>query len=600
MEFGVLGPLELRDGGSVIELRGSKRRALLALLVLHANEVVRADRLIEDLWGEDRPANASGALQNHVSRLRKELGPDVLVTKPWGYVLRTDPDAVDLHRFEALVAEARPLAARERRTMLIEALALWRGPPLADLADEPALALEVARLQELRLSAVEQRIDADLELGDHEQLVPELEALVAQEPLRERLRGQLIVALYRSGRQAEALETYRETRRMLVEELGIEPGADLRDLERAILRQDPSLASGRPTPELVDVEAATSRWRWPRSPLVIATALLLMAGAGASGALIATGTGTSNEDRAAAAGASIVQNESSQPGQSQPATTSSTTKAAPGHPGKQSTSATTTRHATRPAKANSEPASRPGKAIAQPPATSSSRPRTRAQPQAPTKSPQTTVQRWYFLSDAFDDPAFDSGMWNRHSDGSGWDLAEQGGHLEVGLAGTSVPGDQNWSAGYGTGCRLLGDFDARVDFQLLAWPEQAGVSLYLGAWRKTSGVSISRFSNGGGDGYGASFQWYFVPAPSADLTGGLRLHRHNGLLAMEYRRGNRWVELDAAPFSGGVFVFLQLGVGTDFSHKAVRIAFDNFSAEAEGVNCSSGSRTPPRRPHHTF
>jgi DNA-binding winged helix-turn-helix (wHTH) protein len=163
LEFRVLGPLEVWREGQSIELPGSKRRAALALLVLHANEVVRTHRLIEDLWGEKLPANASAALHNHVSRLRKELGSEVIATKPWGYVLRTDPDAIDLEHFERLVVEAKPLAARERKAKLTEALALWRGPALADLGHEPAWALEIERLEELRLSALEQRIDADLE-----------------------------------------------------------------------------------------------------------------------------------------------------------------------------------------------------------------------------------------------------------------------------------------------------------------------------------------------------------------------------------------------------------------------------------------------------
>src|ERR671922_729556 len=281
MEFRVLGPLEVRREGRPVELRGSKRRVVLALLVLQANEVVRRERLIDDVWGEHQPANAAAALHNHVSRLRKDLGEDVLVTKPWGYVLRADPDSIDLRRFERLVAEARPLAARERHEKLGEALALWRGPALADLAGEPAVEAERARLDELRLSAVEQRIDARLELGEDADVVPELEELVAAQPLRERLRGQLILALYRSGRQAEALETYRETRRVLVEELGIEPSPELRDLERAILRQDPALASAvvPPEPKPRHRDPPPSRWRWPRSPLLVgAAALLVVAG----------------------------------------------------------------------------------------------------------------------------------------------------------------------------------------------------------------------------------------------------------------------------------------------------------------------------------
>src|SRR2546423_1842904 len=155
LDFRVLGPLGVRRNGRPIEVRGSKRRAVLALLVLQANEVVRTDRLIEDLWGEQQPANAPAALHNHLSRLRKDLGEDVLVTKPWGYVLRADPAAIDLGRFESLVEAARPLPARERSAKLAEALALWDGPALADLANEPAIAAELGRLEELRHSVLD-------------------------------------------------------------------------------------------------------------------------------------------------------------------------------------------------------------------------------------------------------------------------------------------------------------------------------------------------------------------------------------------------------------------------------------------------------------
>src|SRR5690242_846073 len=165
MEFRVLGPLEVRRDGQVVEVRGSKRRALLALLILHLSEGVRSEGLIEELWGGRPPANASASLHNLVSRLRKDLGSELLETKPWGYVLRIDPEAVDLHRFESLVREAKSLPARERRAKLTEALGLWRGPALTGLEHEPSLAVEIGRLEELRLVALEHRIDADLELG---------------------------------------------------------------------------------------------------------------------------------------------------------------------------------------------------------------------------------------------------------------------------------------------------------------------------------------------------------------------------------------------------------------------------------------------------
>ena len=211
------------------------------MLLLHANEVVSSDRLIDELWGESPPSSAAKSVQVYVSGLRKELGEGRLLTRPPGYVLQVEPSELDLAVFERLLEEARraePAAARQK---LQEALALWRGPPLADLAYESFAQADVARLEELRWAALEQRIDADLATGRHAEIVGELESLIAQNPLKERLRGQLMLALYRSGRQAEALEAYRHAQRELAEELGLEPSADLRRLERAILEHDPSL-----------------------------------------------------------------------------------------------------------------------------------------------------------------------------------------------------------------------------------------------------------------------------------------------------------------------------------------------------------------------
>jgi DNA-binding SARP family transcriptional activator len=278
MDFRILGPLEVWEGERQIELGGPKRRAVLAYLVLHANEVVAVDRLVDQLWGEKAPRNAAGALHTHVSRLRKELGPEVVARQAWGYVLRVEPGGLDLERFERLTAEAENCPASERAAKLREALGLWRGPPLEDLAFEPALAREIARLEELRLTVLENRIDADLEAGNQAGLVAELEGLIAEYPLRERLRGQLILALYRCGRQAEALEVYRETRRVLADELGLEPSPELRELERAILQHDPALRAS-PGSTVMVVESGVRPGR--RRRLYIGTALaLLCAGVG--------------------------------------------------------------------------------------------------------------------------------------------------------------------------------------------------------------------------------------------------------------------------------------------------------------------------------
>jgi DNA-binding SARP family transcriptional activator len=246
VEFRILGPLELVENGRQLELAGSRQRKLLAVLLVHAGEVVSTDRLIDGLWGERPPASAGKVLQNAVSQLRRSLGDDLIVTRAPGYALHVEPEAIDAHRFEALLEDGRATLAAgkamEAARVLREALALWRGPPLDEFAYEPFAEAEAARLEELRLRALEERSDADLALGRHADLVAELQRLVADQPLRERPRGQLMLALYRSGRQAEALRTYQQGRRLLADELGLEPGTPLVQLERQILSHDPALA----------------------------------------------------------------------------------------------------------------------------------------------------------------------------------------------------------------------------------------------------------------------------------------------------------------------------------------------------------------------
>jgi DNA-binding SARP family transcriptional activator len=243
MDFGILGPLQIRDGDRELRLRGGKQRAILAILLLHAGEVVSSDRLIDDLWGDEPPESGVTALQVRVSQLRKALGPAAgqLETRAPGYVLRVGADELDLQRFERLVGEAERAEPEIAAGLLRNALALWRGPALADFAYEPFAQAAIGRLEELRLTALERRIEADLALGRAGALVGETEALVAEHPLRERFRAQLMLALYRSGRQAEALAAYQATREALVDGLGIEPTPALQELERAILHQDPAL-----------------------------------------------------------------------------------------------------------------------------------------------------------------------------------------------------------------------------------------------------------------------------------------------------------------------------------------------------------------------
>ena len=264
MEFRILGPIEVSSGGRQVRLGGAKQRALLAVLLLHRNEVVSVDRLIDELWEGRPPATAVKTVQVHVSQLRKALGvrhnsddaEEILVTRSPGYALRVGPDELDSDQFERLVENGRRAlragAPEQATESLLEALSLWRGPALADFALDAFAQTEIARLEEARVSAIEERIDADLAAGRYQGLIGELETLIRAHPLRERLRGQLMLALYRSDRQAEALAAYQDARRMLDEELGLEPSESLQRLERAILVHDPTLDVPVPTPAEVE------------------------------------------------------------------------------------------------------------------------------------------------------------------------------------------------------------------------------------------------------------------------------------------------------------------------------------------------------------
>jgi DNA-binding SARP family transcriptional activator len=287
MRYLILGPLEVREGETDVELRGGQQRKLLAILLLHSGEAVSSDRLIEELWNGKPPETAAKALQGYVSSLRKQLGPESVETVGAGYRLKVAPGDVDTHRFEELLAEARPLERAPAAAKLREALALWRGPALADFAYDDFARNEIDRLEELRLAGIERRIDLELALGHHDDLVPELEALVRTYPLRERLRGHLMVALYRSGRQAEALDAYRDARTALRDELGLEPSDELQALQRAILDHDLALAA----PPRVDVPAAAGESRptegrkLRRPVLAVALGLAILGGVAAALAL---------------------------------------------------------------------------------------------------------------------------------------------------------------------------------------------------------------------------------------------------------------------------------------------------------------------------
>lgn len=301
LEFRLLGPLQVQVDGSPVPLVGARQRALLALLLLHPNELVSTERVIEELWAGNAPPTAQAGVRVAVAKLRRLLGAthrDALETLPGGYRLRVEPDQLDSRRFELLLDEARQEHDAARAAGLLDAaLALWQGPPLADLPYESFAQAEARRLSELRVTAREERVEAELALGRHESVVTELEALVEENPLRERLRGQLMLALYRSGRQAEALEVYRRGSRLLMDELGLEPGEDLRRLEQEILTQDPAIGA----------HGATRRYSpapRPSRRMWFAVGVLALCGAGAGVGVWLTSKAGS-EPAAAAVGQSI-------------------------------------------------------------------------------------------------------------------------------------------------------------------------------------------------------------------------------------------------------------------------------------------------------
>jgi DNA-binding SARP family transcriptional activator len=298
LAFGILGPLEVVDQERPVVLGGPKQRALLAILLLCRGEAVSSDRLIDQLWGERPPVTAAKTLQGYVSHLRKALGDDVLLTRGGGYLLVAAPGQVDAERFDVMAADGRRALAdgdaARARELLDGALGLWRGEPLADLAYEPFAQREIARLDEARLAALEDQIEADQMLGHDRDVIGELEGLVALHPDRERLLGQLMLALYRCGRQTDALAAYRKGRDALDDELGLEPGPQLRALEQRILTHDPALEG--PVASGAAGEARGSGRGPPAARgrvLIAAGGALLLVAAIAASVVVLTGGGSS-------------------------------------------------------------------------------------------------------------------------------------------------------------------------------------------------------------------------------------------------------------------------------------------------------------------
>jgi DNA-binding SARP family transcriptional activator len=302
-EFRLLGPLEALIDGNPVNLAAAKPRALLALLLLHRNRVVSTEKLIDELWGDEPPARATKTLQVYVSQLRKELGPERLLTRAPGYELRVAEDELDVDRFEKLGAEARERMAAGDAAGTVEgmrrALDVWRGPALLEFRAEPFAERAAGRLEDLRLAAVEDWLHAALEAGEAASIVPELEELVSSHPLRERPRELLMLALYRAGRQADALELFRHTRELFVSDLGIEPGASLRELEQAMLRQDTALLRDVPAQRTSSGSPSGAGARRRRAPWVL-VAVTALAAAGIVAAFLVHDGGSNSRTPASA------------------------------------------------------------------------------------------------------------------------------------------------------------------------------------------------------------------------------------------------------------------------------------------------------------
>ena len=501
MEFEILGPVTVRRDGEPVALGGPRQRALLALLLVHGDEFVATDALIDELWPSEPPQSGPTVVQNQVWRLRKALGAERILTQGGGYAVRTEPGELDLGRFRELVRRAEGSEPAARAALFRDALELWHGPPISDVTETPTLRLEAARLEEARLATLEDRVEADLELGRQGDLVGELATLTARHPLRERLRAQQIRALYKAGRQAEALDVYRETRRLLADELGLEPGPELRELQQAILRQDPSLAA-RPTVVAAPRTRSTGRRAYAAAAFLAGSAVL----AAVVGYLALSGSGT--------------------------------------------------------------PAAAPAAVVPEP------------------DLPSTPVT----ISDDFDDGVYDPGRWHVIANGGGIETAERHGRLELALTADAKPVEWRPFSGiavhYGTQCRYPGDFDAEVDYRLLRWPSADGASLVFNAIY--ADTTISRVST---DDHRELLvvqigrKWTEIPARGA--SGSLRLTRRHGVATAYVRRGPDWAQLLSGPATGVVVLGLQLAApATEFKHRPVRVAFDNFSVESRDINCN--------------
>ena len=590
MDFRILGSVEVSSEGLTLHLSGPRQRALLAYLLLHANEVVPAERLLDELWVE-APRGGVAALQTQVSRLRRIVG-ERLQTVDSGYCVRVEPGELDFERFRSLLAEAGATAEPAARArLLLEAEGLWRGEPLAGL-DVPFAAAERAALEELRLGAIEERLAATLESGGGADIVAELSALVAHHPLRERLRAQLILALYRSDRQADALDAFRETRRMLDEELGLEPSPALRELERAILRQDPALDAITPAPT-VSQDAVAQPTRRRRLPLVAATLVVLGSAAGAAfAAVMLTGGGGGQPRAQAKQPARVVVRPAVRPAHRKvghhtrirawPRATPTriVKRTVPHRTAKPKPSAARNTPPAQTTATKAKPATTTTKAVVA----------TKTVPRRPSAPPKVVT-----ISDAFDSDIVDPTIWHQITTDANVSIAETGGQLLVTVGPAAIrAGTYNQiDVHVGTQCKFPGDFDARVDFALLEWPPNDNIIVGLGAIFAGSVVGRSSSSQ-----WGDQYVGWVVPGsngsvPLTDVSGSLRIARVHGIETTYIWHRGGWVSL-AAGYSQGAAVFGLQAMSPDsssaFGRQELKVAFDNFTVTGDDPVCPPGSQ----------
>jgi DNA-binding SARP family transcriptional activator len=601
MDFQVLGPVEVSADGVRVRLGGPRQQALLAYLLLHQSEPVSAERLVEELWHEP-PANGTATVQTLVSRLRAALGGRVeRVGK--GYALSVGADELDLDRFRALLADAgSSVDAADRARLLREADGLWKGRPLDGL-DVPFADAEVRALDELRLGAVEERIDAELELRRHAALVPELVALVARQPLRERLRGQLILALYRAGRQAEALDAYRETRRLLDEELGLEPSESLKALEGAILRHDPELDSRVASTVVAGTVEVPPRGR--RNLPVLVALLGAAAALGVAGFAIARDASRPSAAPTVAAesrpvtlarSVTVVRIERPSVAKRVVRTVSEqrtvheiTTVASPSVATGTVPELTTTVRQSKPATLAKRvvPATPVVRTHTHPTATTTTNPK--------PASPATGAAHAVTISDSFGGIQINPRIWTEVRTGAGWDMSEHGGSLEFVFPPTSAGvADQYFGGHVGTRCSFPGDFDARVDYDLVTWPpgNQVFVTLFSFLGPQSTYFQSSRTSQtagAGGENY-VSYTGWWTTIPIGDRSGTLRVVRTNGLVTTYFLNDGRWQAMTSARDTERATIGVgALGSSTAaFAGQTVTVDFSSFSVTGTNPACPAG------------